>query len=404
MSRVPYVALLLVLWSLSMTAFAAEKPTIIEKLPETEYSLTVNATPSDSRVRIMNIDPIYHAGIKLTPGRYTIWVDKPGYVPYRRWVIIENQDITIQVVLKEARYKLFVNITPAGSRVRIMNIWEKYYPSIRLKRGRYDILVDKHGYFPKRQWIRIRYRDLTTQIILKPDEETMYADIKAGINSQCNMTIFKEYLSVFTKNNGKYWTNIQDRVEIVKAFKQRNKLNTYKGYQLFAYQYPEVKCGKIARERTQIKYWNSLEQTPHVLIQSAEYYKDILDHDKAIQSFEAAMAHNHPGAYAGLGKLYYDEYRKIEKAQTLLTKAVKLKTSDYEAYYYLGLISTDAFKKTNNQAVARKAISYYSTAIGMEGYCSKCYRRRGVLYTLILQIEKAREDLKTARELERQEG
>jgi hypothetical protein len=44
-----------------------------------KYRLTVNATPSDSRIRIMNIKPKYRHGIVLKPGKYDIEVTRSGY-------------------------------------------------------------------------------------------------------------------------------------------------------------------------------------------------------------------------------------------------------------------------------------------------------------------------------------
>ena len=83
-----HVVLLLFLCNLSTVVFAEK------------YSLTVNATPSDSRIRIMNIKPKYHDGIRLLPGSYKIVVDKSSYSSKTKWIKIKNQDKTIQVVLQ----------------------------------------------------------------------------------------------------------------------------------------------------------------------------------------------------------------------------------------------------------------------------------------------------------------
>jgi hypothetical protein len=78
-------------------------------LPEPEaYTLTVRATPSDSRIRIINIRPVYEPGMSLGPGHYHIQVDREGYRTARQWVTIRDQDMVIdirleQVVVKGAR-------------------------------------------------------------------------------------------------------------------------------------------------------------------------------------------------------------------------------------------------------------------------------------------------------------
>ncbi|MEA2099219.1 MAG: FISUMP domain-containing protein, partial [Campylobacterota bacterium] len=55
----------------------------------TTFSLTINTTPSNARVRITNIKPIYYDGIRLKKGSYNIKVSKSGY-------ITKNGDISLQ--------------------------------------------------------------------------------------------------------------------------------------------------------------------------------------------------------------------------------------------------------------------------------------------------------------------
>ena len=44
-----------------------------------KHSLTISTSPSNARVQIMNIKPVYYDGIKLNKGRYDIRVSKKGY-------------------------------------------------------------------------------------------------------------------------------------------------------------------------------------------------------------------------------------------------------------------------------------------------------------------------------------
>ena len=69
---------------------------------EVTYSLNINADPSDSRVKIMNIKPRYQAGIRLQPGSYDVLVQKDGYQDNRQWVTISNSSITRNVTLTPA--------------------------------------------------------------------------------------------------------------------------------------------------------------------------------------------------------------------------------------------------------------------------------------------------------------
>ncbi|WP_300358979.1 hypothetical protein [uncultured Pseudoalteromonas sp.] len=60
---------------------------------ESVISLTVVTTPDDARVRIMNIKPVYEDGIKLDDGKYDIEVTKPGYLTYRKWIVVDKKTI-----------------------------------------------------------------------------------------------------------------------------------------------------------------------------------------------------------------------------------------------------------------------------------------------------------------------
>ena len=66
-----------------------------------KYALTINATPSDSRIRIMNISPTYQPGIALKPGRYEVNVTRSGYQSKTMWIEITNSDVTIEVTLNK---------------------------------------------------------------------------------------------------------------------------------------------------------------------------------------------------------------------------------------------------------------------------------------------------------------
>jgi len=68
-----------------------------------KYSLTVNAIPDDSTIKIMNIKPKYEPGIKLKAGKYDILVKHKGYQRWRKWVEIDR-DFSIDVVLKKKKY------------------------------------------------------------------------------------------------------------------------------------------------------------------------------------------------------------------------------------------------------------------------------------------------------------
>ncbi|SDZ79009.1 bifunctional serine/threonine-protein kinase/formylglycine-generating enzyme family protein [Microbulbifer marinus] len=82
---------------------AAQQEAADEASPEV-FSLNVRPEPRDARVRIMNINPRYRPGMELEPGKYDLEVSKRGYTTVRRWVVIDDRDISIPVKLKRAYY------------------------------------------------------------------------------------------------------------------------------------------------------------------------------------------------------------------------------------------------------------------------------------------------------------
>ncbi|MCP5160745.1 MAG: SUMF1/EgtB/PvdO family nonheme iron enzyme [Hahellaceae bacterium] len=66
-----------------------------------KYALTVQATPANAKIRILNIGPAYRDGIQLTPGDYHLEVSARGYEMQREWVSLGNIDLTHRIVLNK---------------------------------------------------------------------------------------------------------------------------------------------------------------------------------------------------------------------------------------------------------------------------------------------------------------
>ena len=80
--------------------------------------LTVQATPIDARIRIMNIKPIYRAGIELPLGEnYDILVTKKGYKSKRRWVRLTEPSQSLNLKLEQ----LAANPTPVKPKLSAPN-------------------------------------------------------------------------------------------------------------------------------------------------------------------------------------------------------------------------------------------------------------------------------------------
>jgi len=71
--------------------------------------LTILPRPSDARVRIMNIRPIYEDGIILTPGRYLIEVSHPEYHEFQQWITLDQGERKLAVMLEKKPKKSITN-------------------------------------------------------------------------------------------------------------------------------------------------------------------------------------------------------------------------------------------------------------------------------------------------------
>jgi len=64
------------------------------------YALTINTTPADARIRILNIGPRYQAGMQLESGRYHLSVSRSGYKTRDEWIVIKGKDLTHAMTLE----------------------------------------------------------------------------------------------------------------------------------------------------------------------------------------------------------------------------------------------------------------------------------------------------------------
>lgn len=92
-------------------------------------------------------------------------------------VIDSNEDVHLPSVnqilkalglvsAKNKSYSLTVSSQPKESRIRIMNIKPRYKPGIRLKEGKYHIIVDSKGYESYDEWVELN-TDINLSVVLK---------------------------------------------------------------------------------------------------------------------------------------------------------------------------------------------------------------------------------------------
>jgi len=74
------------------------------------HALTINASPANARIRILNIRPRYQPGMQLSPGRYHIEVSKTGYSTHKGWITLGSSNVVKSVQLEK---RTDVNASPA---------------------------------------------------------------------------------------------------------------------------------------------------------------------------------------------------------------------------------------------------------------------------------------------------
>lgn len=79
---------------MTSTSSALESSAAASSAPLITYALLVKTTPAQARVRVLNIPERYQPGMQLPPGPYHIEVSHPGYDMQRRWVDINDQDLS----------------------------------------------------------------------------------------------------------------------------------------------------------------------------------------------------------------------------------------------------------------------------------------------------------------------
>lgn len=65
----------------------------------TKTRLKVETNVNNANIRIMNIVPKYHSGIRLIPGNYDVKVSAPGYQTYRKWHSLDGGEQTLTIRL-----------------------------------------------------------------------------------------------------------------------------------------------------------------------------------------------------------------------------------------------------------------------------------------------------------------
>ena len=115
---------------------------------------TVVVEPSAARVRILNIEPPYRAGMKLPAGEYRVEASAQGYKTKVEMVAHGSSPTTHRMALSRPGQSFTVVTDPAGATVRLLDHSEGYRPGMVLPPSDYRVEVSAPGYETARRTVR----------------------------------------------------------------------------------------------------------------------------------------------------------------------------------------------------------------------------------------------------------
>ena len=128
---------------------------------------TVVAEPRGARIRIMNIEEPYRAGMALGPRAYEVEVSAAGYEAVRETIEHGTQATERRIVLAAVPPQPFTVVAePRGARIRIVNIEEPYRAGMALGPRAYEVEVSAAGYEAVRETIEHGTQATERRIVL----------------------------------------------------------------------------------------------------------------------------------------------------------------------------------------------------------------------------------------------
>jgi hypothetical protein len=203
--------------------------------------LTILTNPWNARVRILNINPVYHPGMELAPGRYHLEVSHSAYQTLYKWIELPASDKTFSISLQPLQInkpdpgkqeqpvrrdkgqelaRLTIVPDPWNARVQILNIQPAYRPGMKLPAGRYHIEVSSKGYQTVYKWLELRAGESHNTVFklipqagnplkqIQKQEQPAIAGIWREVTSHKNLVISKRDKLTVTIRNRKA-SNIQ---------------------------------------------------------------------------------------------------------------------------------------------------------------------------------------------------
>ncbi|VFM95689.1 MAG: PEGA domain-containing protein [Candidatus Kentron sp. G] len=161
---------------LAMVGLAGQLLLEPESEPEPEkYTLTIQPTPSDAKIRFQHHDHAYQPGMKLAAGRYDMEVAKTGFERWRGQVVLDKDTVRV-VALKPvppepARLVIRSEVGEASVFIDGRPVGPTGPEPHELTAGEYTVRVESPGYRPfeeKLQLAQGERHELPVQLAPKP--------------------------------------------------------------------------------------------------------------------------------------------------------------------------------------------------------------------------------------------
>ena len=145
------------IFQLASSGAIIEEPA--RKKNKTTFSIKCNISRAKVLLDNRNIGSTPLSIMDVSPGEYSLRVEKDGYEPYQKRVYFEaGRTMSMYVDLNKKRPttgRLFVETKPNDARVKILNIVPKFYQSMELDPGKYHLEVSAAGYETKKKWVKL---------------------------------------------------------------------------------------------------------------------------------------------------------------------------------------------------------------------------------------------------------
>ena len=116
------------------------------RLATLRQPFTVLVEPSEARVRILNIEPRYSAGMKLQAGEYEVEASAEGYATKTETVVHGAAPTVHRLALSRSGQPFTIEAEPAHARIRLVGRAEAYRPGMLLASGPYRVEASAEGY------------------------------------------------------------------------------------------------------------------------------------------------------------------------------------------------------------------------------------------------------------------